>query len=152
MGYNNPSFGYGGYCLPKDTKQLKYQFKDIENNELINAIVESNESRKKQIVSHVDNILKQNKCKVVGIYRTVMKSGSDNSRQSSCFDVIEGLLKLNYKVVVYEPTLQEYKGLDLYADIDKFKTDCDLIIANRVDSVLKDVDYKVFSRDIFGDN
>lgn len=147
--YNNPSFGYGGYCFPKDTKQLLANFKDVENN-LIHAIVESNETRKKFIARQ---ILKK-KPKVVGIYRLIMKDGSDNFRSSAIQDIIYHLRnneseKLN--ILIYEPVIQEdtFEGLSIIKSLEKFKSSCDIIIANRISDEINDVKEKVYSRDIF---
>ena len=144
--YNNPSFGYGGYCLPKDTKQLKENFKNIPNN-LISAIVDSNETRKEFIASQ---ILSTNP-KVVGIYRLLFKSGSDNFRSSSIRDIIEKIKVKNIEVVIYEPVLEEdsFEGLEVIKDFIEFKSITHIIVANRVDETLEDVIDKVYSRDIF---
>ncbi|WP_265658249.1 nucleotide sugar dehydrogenase [Francisella philomiragia] len=143
--YNNPSFGYGGYCLPKDTKQLKANYLNIPNN-LISAIVQSNETRK-------DFITQQILCKkpnIVGIYRLVMKEGSDNFRKSAVFDIIDKLVKLNIKVLVYEPLLKTMDSSFTKIDcLQTFKNICDLIISNRNDEKLFDVNDKVYTRDIF---
>ena len=144
--YNNPSFGYGGYCFPKDTKQLKANFSDVPNN-LIGAIVDSNETRKE----FVTNQILQSNPKVVGIYRLIMKSGSDNFRSSAVQGIIEKLQAQNVKVVIYEPVIQDdnFEGLDVYQDINKFKETANIIVANRLDEVLKDVSTQVYTRDIF---
>ena len=144
--YNNPSFGYGGYCLPKDTKQLKENFKNVPNN-LINAIVDSNETRKEFIASQ---ILSTNP-KVVGIYRLLFKSGSDNFRSSSIQDIIKKIKVKNIEVVIYEPVLEEgsFEGLEVIKDIVKFKSVSHIIVANRLDETLEDVMDKVYTRDIF---
>ena len=144
--YNNPSFGYGGYCLPKDTKQLKENFKNIPNN-LISAIVDSNETRKEFIASQ---ILSTNP-KVVGIYRLLFKSGSDNFRSSSIQDIIKKIKIKNIEVVIYEPVLEEgsFEGLEVIKDIVKFKSISHIIVANRLDETLEDVMDKVYTRDIF---
>ncbi len=144
--YNNPSFGYGGYCFPKDTKQLKANFSDVPNN-LIGAIVDANETRKEFITSQ---ILKR-KPKVVGIYRLIMKSGSDNFRSSAVQGIIEKLQTKNVKVVIYEPVLQknDFEGLEVIKELDTFKTMSDTIVANRIDNILENVIEKVYTRDIF---
>ena len=144
--YNNPSFGFGGYCLPKDTKQLRANFIDVPNN-LIGAIVDSNETRKEYITSQ---ILKKNP-KIVGIYRLIMKSGSDNCRNSAARGVIENLLRKNVKVIIFEPELKEYdlEGAHIIKDYDEFKIISDVIVTNRFDDKLLDVKHKVFTRDIF---
>jgi len=144
--YNNPSFGYGGYCFPKDTKQLRQNFKDIPNN-LISAIVDSNETRKdfitKKILEKSPNI--------VGIYRLVMKLGSDNFRSSAVQGIIERLHKEGVEVVIFEPELknEEFQGLKVINDIDDFKNICDVIVANRLSDNIKGVVDKVYTRDIF---
>jgi len=145
--YNNPSFGYGGYCFPKDTKQLKANFKDVPNN-LIGAIVDANETRKEFITKQ---ILKQNP-KTVGIYRLIMKSGSDNFRSSAIQGVIEKLVKDGVEVIIYEPVLKdnEIDGLKVIKDLEEFKNSSDIIVANRVEEPIKDVVEKVYSRDVFG--
>lgn len=145
--YNNPSFGYGGYCFPKDTKQLKANFSDVPNN-LIGAIVDSNETRKEFITNQ---ILVSNP-KVVGIYRLIMKSGSDNFRSSAVQGIIEKLQAKNIEVIIYEPVLNEdsFEGLKVIKDLDAFKTISDVIVANRLEESLSDVKGKVYTRDIFG--
>ena len=144
--YNNPSFGYGGYCFPKDTKQLKANFKDVPNN-LIGAIVDSNETRKE----FVTNQMLKSDPKVVGIYRLIMKSGSDNFRSSAVQGIIERLQNQNIEVIIYEPVMknEKFEGLEVYEDLVKFKETADVIVANRLDDVLKDVSEKVYTRDIF---
>lgn len=144
--YNNPSFGYGGYCLPKDTKQLKADYEGVPNS-LIGAIVESNSVRMDYIA---DEILKKNP-KTVGVYRLTMKTGSDNFRQSAIFGVIDRLKKNGTDVVVYEPVVtdDQYQGMAVENDFEKFAFKADVIIANRMDERLKDVADKVYTRDIF---
>jgi len=144
--YNNPSFGYGGYCLPKDTKQLRANFEDIPNN-MINAIVDSNDTRK----DHVANQILKQKPKVVGIYRLTMKTGSDNFRQSAIQDIIERLKKQDVEVIVYEPSLDEaeFEGLAVVKEFGTFKEQSDVIVANRLDDEIKDVRDKVYTRDLF---
>lgn len=143
--YNNPSFGYGGYCLPKDTKQLYANYKDIPNS-MFGAIIKSNKIRK-DFVSQ--RIIDKNP-KTVGIYRLTMKTNSDNFRKSAIFDVIENLKKEKIDIIVYEPTLDvdEIDGLRVENDLEKFKK-ADVIVANRVEKDLKDVKEKVYSRDIY---
>ncbi len=142
--YNNPSFGYGGYCLPKDTKQLMANYKDIPHN-LISAIVEANQTRK---IFIADDIMRHNP-KVVGIYRLTMKRDSDNFRESSIQDIIR-YLKNRVEIVIYEPLLEEdnYLGCPVIGDIEKFAKISDLIVANRVDEVVKSFGEKLYSRDI----
>ena len=144
--YNNPSFGYGGYCLPKDSKQLLANFQDVPQN-LIRAIVDSNSTRKQFIV---DQVLAMQP-KVVGAFRLTMKSGSDNFRQSSTLDVIEKLRARGVEVIVYEPTssLDTLQGCRVVNDLAAFKKASDVIIANRYDSVLDDVTNKVYTRDLW---
>mgnify|MGYP005987174405 CR=1 FL=1 len=145
--YNNPSFGYGGYCFPKDTKQLKANFSDVPNN-LIGAIVDANETRKEFITSQI----LASKPKVVGIYRLIMKSGSDNFRSSAVQGIIEKLQAQHVEVVIYEPVLDNdvFEGLKVIKNIDEFKSFSDVIVANRLEDDLKDVEEKVYSRDVFG--
>lgn len=145
--YNNPSFGYGGYCLPKDTKQLLANYDEVPQN-LIRAIVDSNSTRKDFIANC---ILKRNP-KIVGIYRLVMKAGSDNWRSSSVQGVMKRLKAKGIEVVVYEPAMQdkEFFRSRVVRDLEVFKRDCDVIIANRRSAALADVDHKVFTRDLFG--
>ena len=144
--YNNPSFGYGGYCLPKDTKQLLANYKDIPQN-LIEAIVNSNKTRKEFIT---DEIL-QRKPEVVGIYRLTMKSGSDNFRSSAIQDIIKKLKAENQKIIIYEPTLNtdEFNGCEVVSDLEKFKDISSVIMANRLEEKLLDVKEKVYTRDLF---
>ena len=148
-GYNNPSFGYGGYCLPKDTKQLLANYDQIPQN-LIQAIVSSNSTRKDFIA---DTIIALNP-KVVGIYRLVMKQGSDNYRASAIQGVINRLKAKGIEVLIYEPTYSQaqFKNFEVSMSLIDFKTKADLIIANRMHDDLSDVREKVFTRDIFGDN
>ena len=144
--YNNPSFGYGGYCLPKDTKQLLANYKDVPQN-LIEAIVNSNKTRKDFIT---EEILKR-KPEIVGIYRLTMKSGSDNFRSSAIQDIIKNLRANNVKVIIYEPTLNqtEFNGFEVVNDIKQFKEKSSIILANRQESLLQDVIDKVYTRDLF---
>lgn len=144
--YNNPSFGYGGYCLPKDTKQLLANYAEVPSN-LIEAIVKSNTTRKDFIA---DSIIKQNP-KIVGVYRLVMKSGSDNFRSSAIQGVMKRIKAKGIEVVVYEPVIEanEFYKSRVIKDLEEFKKISDIIIANRLSSALLDVNDKVFTRDIF---
>lgn len=144
--YNNPSFGYGGYCFPKDTKQLKANFKDVPNN-LIGAIVDSNETRKDFITAQI----MISKPKTVGIYRLIMKSGSDNFRSSAVQGIIEKLKASGVEVVIFEPVFKEeiFEGLRVIQELNEFKQIADVIVANRFDNEIIDVKNKVYTRDIF---
>lgn len=144
--YNNPSFGYGGYCLPKDTKQLLANFNDVPNN-IMTAIVEANKTRK----DHISNMILSKKPDVVGIYRLTMKTGSDNFRQSAIQGVIDRVKKNGVEVVVYEPVLEddEFDGLKVIKDFNEFKDVADVIVANRLSDELKDLKEKVYTRDLF---
>lgn len=144
--YNNPSFDYGGYCLPKDSKQLKANYKDVPEN-LISAIVESNKTRKDHIA---EEIIKKNP-KIVGIYRLTMKSGSDNFRASAIQGVMKRIKAKGIEVVVYEPTLKEdnFFNSRVIKDLDEFKNISDVILVNRNDNILDDVKDKIYTRDLF---
>lgn len=144
--YNNPSFGYGGYCLPKDTKQLLANFKDVPQN-MIKAIIESNATRKKHVA---DMILKKNP-KTVGIYRLIMKSNSDNFRASAIQSVIKHLNESNVKIIIFEPTIKEdkFENFDVIHDLNEFKKMSDVIVVNRIDNQLDDVKDILYTRDVF---
>ena len=148
-GYNNPSFGYGGYCLPKDTKQLLANYEHVPQT-LINAIVTSNSIRKDFIA---DQIIKLEP-KIVGFFRLVMKSGSDNFRFSAIQGIMKRVKSKGIEVIVYEPELneKEFFGSEVISDLEQFKLMSDIIVSNRNADNLKDVEYKCFSRDLFGDN
>lgn len=145
--YNNPSFGYGGYCLPKDTRQLLANYKDVPQN-LIEAIVKSNKTRKKFIT---EDILLNNP-QVVGIYRLTMKAGSDNFRSSAIQDIIYNLKEKGKKVIIYEPTLKKdnFNDCEVINDLEKFKSVSSIIMANRLEKEIEDVKEKVYTRDLFG--
>ena len=148
--YNNPSFGYGGYCLPKDTKQLLANYGDIPQN-MMTAVVDSNKTRKQHIASQVLKLNPQ----TVGIYRLTMKSGSDNFRQSAIQDIIKLLLGEAKKVIIYEPTLEQdstFFNCPVVNDLASFKAQSDVILANRLSNDLADSQDKVYSRDIFKEN
>ena len=144
--YNNPSFGYGGYCLPKDTKQLLANYQDVPQN-MIEAIVTSNKTRKK----HIANAILKRNPKVVGVYRLTMKSGSDNFRASAIQDVISILKEHGVNVIIYEPTLKEntFNGFEVVHDLKLFKEISNIILVNRVDDKLNDVQDMIYTRDIF---
>ena len=145
--YNNPSFGYGGYCLPKDTRQLLANYKNIPQN-IIQAIVDSNSTRKDYIVKEILKF----KPKMIGIYQLAMKSGSDNFRSSSILSIIERIKKHNIPMVIYEDQIldKSFNGVNIEKDLHIFKNSCDLIITNRITDDLSDVIDKVFTRDLFG--
>lgn len=144
--YNNPSFGYGGYCLPKDTKQLKANYKDVPEN-LITAIVNSNATRKQHIVKEILS----KEPKIIGIYKLSMKKDSDNFRTSAIFDIIDMLIEKNKNIIIYEPQYENenYKNCKIVRDIKSFKENSSIIIANRIEDELADVMDKVYTRDIY---
>ena len=147
--YNNPSFGYGGYCLPKDSKQLLRNFNSIPNK-IIRATVESNQIRKDFITKSILNKQPQ----TVGVYRLIMKDGSDNFRESAIVDILNNLKEKNISIIIFEPLIEDdnFNGISIIKDIDYFLTSADLIIANRLTEYLEKVLYKVYTRDIFNIN
>ena len=147
--YNNPSFGYGGYCLPKDTKQLKANYKDVPEN-LISAIVQSNSTRK----NHIAQEIIDRKPKTVGIYRLTMKSGSDNFRASAIHDIMEKIKLEGIRIIIYEPTLNDkfYMDYRVENNLKFFKKSSDIIVANRISQELLDCKDKIYTRDIFQNN
>lgn len=148
-GYSNPSFGYGGYCLPKDTKQLKSSFKNVPND-LISAIVSSNKARQEYIARYIISL----RPSVVGIHRLVMKSDSDNFRSSSIQGIIDRLYGSGIRLIIYEPLISEksFKSHDVLTELAKFKSISDIILTNRYSDELNDVTSKVFTRDVFLNN
>ena len=147
--YNNPSFGYGGYCLPKDTKQLLANYNDVPQN-MIQAIVDANTTRK----DFIANLVLERQPKLVGVYRLVMKSGSDNFRASSIQGVMKRIKAKGIEVVVFEPALdqEEFFGSRVSHDETSFLAECDVILANRMTPELESFADKIVTRDLFGDN
>ena len=147
MHYNNPSFGYGGYCLPKDTKQLLANFEHVPQD-LIGAIINSNDTRK----DYLTRVILEKKPKVVGVYRLLMKAHSDNFREASILGIIERLKKLNVIVIIYEPLWKSrrFQEMDVFSNIKEFKAKSDIILANRLTNEIMDTPSKIFTRDIFG--
>lgn len=147
--YNNPSFGYGGYCLPKDTKQLLANYHHVPQN-IIEAIVKSNDTRK----THIADMVLSKGPKIVGVYRLTMKSGSDNFRASAIQSVMEKIKSKGVEIQIYEPALKEdiFEGYKVERDINTFKTTSDIVIANRFDDELEDIKPKVYTRDLFRKN
>ena len=144
--YNNPSFGYGGYCLPKDTKQLLANYNNVPQN-LVEAIVKSNKTRKE----HIINMILKKQPKVVGIYRLTMKANSDNFRTSAISDIIKGLMEKDIKILIYEPTLNKttYNNCTVVKDFEEFKNITDVILVNRIDENIKKVNNKIYTRDLY---
>ncbi|MFW3625810.1 nucleotide sugar dehydrogenase [Aerococcus viridans] len=147
--YNNPSFGYGGYCLPKDTKQLRANFEGVPNN-IISAIVEANKTRKHFVA---DTVAAKNP-KTVGIYRLTMKSSSDNFRESAVLDIMNQLVAKGIEIIIFEPTWTDdtYGEFKVVNDLETFKNDSDVVITNRMNEELKDISEKVYTRDVYNEN
>jgi UDPglucose 6-dehydrogenase len=147
--YNNPSFGYGGYCLPKDTQQLLKNYEKVPNN-IIRAIVESNTTRKDFIANQIINL----KPKTVGIYRLIMKDGSDNYRESAVQGIMKRMNAKGIRIIIYEPTLkmETFFNSKVISNLEIFKKESEIIIANRFNKEIEDVKFKIYTRDLFGDN
>jgi len=147
--YNNPSFGYGGYCLPKDTKQLLANFNDIPQ-ELVTSVINSNKTRK----SFIANKILERQAETIGFYRLAMKKDSDNFRSSSIIDVIDEVFNTGKKVIIFEPSIERksFNGIEIDNDLNSFKERADLIVSNRQEDALLDIQDKVFTRDIFKEN
>jgi UDPglucose 6-dehydrogenase len=148
-GYNNPSFGYGGYCLPKDTKQLLANYKNVPQN-LIQAIISSNQTRK----DFLSDLIIDKKPSVVGFYRLIMKEGSDNFRSSAILGLISKIREAGIETIIYEPDIEKsyFDGIKVFNSLNSFKEISDIVVANRNASNLKDIQHKVFTRDIYGIN
>ena len=144
--YNNPSFGYGGYCLPKDTKQLLANYKDVPQN-LIEAIVKSNDTRK----DHIADMVMSKNPNCVGVYRLTMKSGSDNFRASAIQGVIDRIKSNGIRVVIYEPTLKDklFNNCSVIFDFDEFKDMSDVVLVNRLDEKVEEIREKIYTRDLY---
>lgn len=153
--YNNPSFGYGGYCLPKDTKQLHSEYKDLPQS-MVSAVIESNQKRKEFIASQIISFNNRgtDKEKIIGIYRLAMKANSDNFRQASIIDVIHLLQEREISLVIYEPTMKsdKFEGIQVLKDLELFKKQATTIVANRYADELNDVQEKVYTRDVYGED
>ena len=147
VGYNNPSFGYGGYCLPKDSKQLLANYEQIPQK-LITAIVDSNLSRA-EFITH--ELLKQDP-NVIGIYRLIMKEGSENFRSAAIFNIIDKIKENNIDIIIYEPLIDDsyYDGYEICNNLEIFKAKSDLVLANRISDEIVDINNKIFSRDVYG--
>ena len=148
-GYNNPSFGYGGYCLPKDTKQLLCEYQDVPQN-LIGSIIDSNITRK----DYLSNKILERCPNTVGFYKLAMKKGSDNYRSSSIQGIISRLKNKNIKLLIFDNSIHEdfFDGITVIKDIEEFKKICDVIVCNRIEDDLQDSVLKLFSRDLYGEN
>lgn len=152
--YNNPSFGYGGYCLPKDTKQLKANYKGVPQN-IIGAIVEANRTRKDFVADRIMSLARDrvtgNEDYIIGIYRLTMKANSDNFRKSAIQGIMKRIENANKTIVIYEPTLNvsEFYGHEVVKNLEEFKEKCTVIVANRMETELRGVEDKVYTRDLY---